>query len=87
MVSLIQDFEAAFPQKVGLKILNSVESRPQNPEFRNDPENFHPCIYTATRPHGHYRQGCTLYTPGCRMKAYNLSNHFKLNYRTLVKSV
>ena len=21
-----------------------MESRPQNPEFRNDPENFHPCI-------------------------------------------
>ena len=22
-----------------------MESRPQNPEFRNNPENFHPCIY------------------------------------------
>ena len=21
-----------------------MESQPQNPEFRNDPENFHPCI-------------------------------------------
>ena len=21
-----------------------MESRPQNPEFRNNPENFHPCI-------------------------------------------
>ena len=20
-----------------------MESQPQNPEFRNDPENFHPC--------------------------------------------
>ena len=25
----------------------SVESRPQNPEFRNNPENFHPCIWFA----------------------------------------
>ena len=24
---------------------HSVESQPQNPEFRNNPENFHPCIY------------------------------------------
>ena len=22
-----------------------MESQPQNPEFRNHPENFHPCIY------------------------------------------
>ena len=22
----------------------TVESRPQNPELRNNPENFHPCI-------------------------------------------
>ena len=21
-----------------------MESQPQNPEFRNDPKNFHPCI-------------------------------------------
>ena len=21
-----------------------MESQPQNPEFRNNPENFHPCI-------------------------------------------
>ena len=23
-----------------------MESQPQNPEFRNNPENFHPCIYS-----------------------------------------
>ena len=23
----------------------SMESQPQNPDFRNNPENFHPCIY------------------------------------------
>ena len=23
----------------------SMESQPQNPEFRNNPENFHPCMY------------------------------------------
>ena len=23
----------------------SVESQPQNPEFRNNPESFHPCHY------------------------------------------
>ena len=22
-----------------------MESQPQNPEFRNNPENFHPCIH------------------------------------------
>ena len=22
-----------------------MEDRPQNPEFRNNPENFHPCEY------------------------------------------
>ena len=22
-----------------------MESQPQNPEFRNNPENFHPCAY------------------------------------------
>ena len=25
-----------------------MESQPQNPEFRNNPENFHPCV------HSHY---------------------------------
>ena len=24
-----------------------MESQPQNPEFRNNPENFNPCIYPA----------------------------------------
>ena len=24
-----------------------MESQPRNPEFRNNPENFHPCIYLA----------------------------------------
>ena len=31
MVSLIQHLE--------------VESQPQNPDFRNNPENFHPCAF------------------------------------------
>ena len=22
-----------------------MESQPQNPEFKNNPENFHPCMY------------------------------------------
>ena len=27
-----------------------MESKPQNPEFRNDPENFHPCnVWASTR--------------------------------------
>ena len=34
VVCLIQYFEAD---------LISMESQPQNPEFRNNPENFHPC--------------------------------------------
>ena len=25
-----------------------MESRPQNPEFRNNPENFYPCTYLLT---------------------------------------
>ena len=32
-----------------------MESQPQNPEFRNNPENFHPCkthVQTACEPHG-----------------------------------
>ena len=24
-----------------------MESQPQNPEFRINPENFHPCIYVS----------------------------------------
>ena len=24
-----------------------MESQPQNPEFRNNPENFHPCFYSV----------------------------------------
>ena len=34
MIALIQHFQADF--------LWNTESRPQNPEFRNNPENFHP---------------------------------------------
>ena len=26
-----------------------MESQPQNPEFRINPENFHPCIYLFKR--------------------------------------
>ena len=25
-----------------------MESQPQNPEFRNNPENFHPCVHFDT---------------------------------------
>ena len=35
MTYLILYFEAVF----------LMESKPQNPEFRNNPENFHPCVY------------------------------------------
>ena len=27
-----------------------MESQPQNPEFRNNPENFQPCSYTTVFP-------------------------------------
>ena len=30
-----------------------MDSQPQNPEFRNDPENFHPCIQTLECQVGH----------------------------------
>ena len=26
-----------------------MESQPQNPEFRNNPENFHPCLCVCVR--------------------------------------
>ena len=26
-----------------------MESRPQNPEFRNNSENFHPCFWSESR--------------------------------------
>ena len=29
---------------------NSIESQAKNPEFRNNPENFHPCIYARKSP-------------------------------------
>ena len=35
IISLIQDFEADFL---------SVKSQPQNPEFKNKPENFNPRV-------------------------------------------
>ena len=45
IICRIQDLGADFLRKeVSLKILNSW-SQPQNPEFRINPENFHPCIY------------------------------------------
>ena len=37
-----------------------MESRPQNPEFRNNPENFHPCNWQVSSnfvQHGPGRQG------------------------------
>ena len=30
-----------------------MESQPQNPEFRNNPENVHPCIQTLEAQVGH----------------------------------
>ena len=38
MVSLIQHFKADF-----------LWSQPQNPEFRNNPENFHPCMNLTSK--------------------------------------
>ena len=32
-----------------------MESQLQNPEFRNDPENFHPCVHIVNSL-GHLRQ-------------------------------
>ena len=40
MLSLIQHFEADFLWK-----------NPQNPEFRNNPENFHPCKCLVIKSH------------------------------------
>ena len=30
-----------------------MESQPQNPEFRNNPENFHPWRFGTTKAHTH----------------------------------
>ena len=41
-----------------------MESRPQNPEFRNNPVNLHPCIYqivTADMPEFSF-DFCTYFT-------------------------
>ena len=46
MIFLIQHFGADFPQ----------ESQPQNHEFRNNPENFHPCMYASEQPVEGYSQ-------------------------------
>ena len=32
-------------RRVCLIVLYHMESQPQNPEFRNNPENFHPCMF------------------------------------------
>ena len=38
-----------------------MESQPQNPEFRNNPENFHECIHTSCAdPESFLRGGPTL---------------------------
>ena len=29
-----------------------MESQPKNPEFRNNPENFHPCVYLISSSKG-----------------------------------
>ena len=34
-----------------------MESQPQNPEFRNNPENFHPCIDCLCIRIEHYMKG------------------------------
>ena len=40
-----------------------MESQPQNPEFRNNPENFHPCVQRvkAVKPTFYNSIGCNLY--------------------------
>ena len=41
-----------------------MESQPQNPEFRNNPENFRPCVQT--------RQSlCCLHTQNMEVDEYN----------------
>ena len=37
-----------------------MESQPQNPKFRINPENFHPCIYVKVNIHSHLRCTCIL---------------------------
>ena len=32
-----------------------MESRPQNPEFRNNPENFRPCALSNAGPHFEFK--------------------------------
>ena len=32
-----------------------MESQPQNPEFRNNPKNFHPCFYPVNLQHASFK--------------------------------
>ena len=50
-----------------------MESQPINPEFRNNPENFHPCLYNS----GYGKTGIFCCT--------NFVNHIKLYSKTCVK--
>ena len=36
-----------------------MESQPQNPEFRNNPENFHPCAHPELYKQGSHRNSKT----------------------------
>ena len=35
-------------------IKSTMENQPQNPEFRINPENFHPCIWSSTQDFATY---------------------------------
>ena len=41
-----------------------MKSQPQNPEFRINTENFHPCIRSASRYHPRYQSRSSMYTHG-----------------------
>ena len=41
-----------------------MESQPQNPDFRINPENFHPCVHTAGQPSQQSYQGLLFSSQG-----------------------
>ena len=49
--NLVQSHSVSYFKQYNLVILglNSVESWPKNPEFKNNPENFHSCMKKITK--------------------------------------